>query len=41
VPSRLKRALPTIREGISKFTVKYRDKITTHPKEPASTLLEA
>jgi hypothetical protein len=32
--------IPTIREEITKFTVKYRDKITTHPKELASTLLE-
>jgi hypothetical protein len=32
--------LPTIREEITKFSVKYRDKITTHPNELASTLLE-
>jgi hypothetical protein len=25
---------------MTKFTVKFRDKITTHPHEPASTLLE-
>jgi hypothetical protein len=30
----------TIREEITKFRVKYRDKITTHPNELASTLLE-
>jgi hypothetical protein len=32
--------LPTIREEITKFSGKYRDKITTHPNELASTLLE-
>jgi hypothetical protein len=32
--------VPTIREEITKFGVKYRDKITTHPNELASTLLE-
>jgi hypothetical protein len=32
--------IPTIREEITKFTVKYRDEITTHPNELASTLLE-
>jgi hypothetical protein len=32
--------IPTIREGITKFSVKYRDKITTHPNELAPTLLE-
>jgi hypothetical protein len=32
--------VPTIREEITKFTVKYTDKITTHPNELASTLLE-
>jgi hypothetical protein len=32
--------VPTIREEIKKFSVKYRDKITTHPNELASTLLE-
>jgi len=32
--------VPTIREEITKFSVKYRDKITTHPNEIASTLLE-
>jgi hypothetical protein len=31
---------PTVREEITKFSVKYRDKITTHPNELASTLLE-
>jgi hypothetical protein len=30
----------TIREEITKLTVKYRDKITTQPNEFASTLLE-
>jgi hypothetical protein len=32
--------VPTIREEITKFSVKCRDKITTHPNELASTLLE-
>jgi hypothetical protein len=32
--------VPTIREEITKFSVKYRDKITTHPNELVSTLLE-
>jgi hypothetical protein len=32
--------VPTIREEITKFTVKYRDKNTTHPNELASTLLQ-
>jgi len=32
--------VPTIREEHTKFNVKYRDKITTHPNELASTLLE-
>jgi hypothetical protein len=32
--------VPTIREEITKFSVKYRDKITTHPKQLASKLLE-
>ena len=32
--------VPTVREEITKFRVKYRDKITTHPKELASTLRE-
>jgi hypothetical protein len=32
--------VPTIGEEITKFSVKYRDKITTHPNELASTLLE-
>jgi hypothetical protein len=32
--------VPTIREEITKFNVKYRDKITTHPNELVSTLLE-
>jgi hypothetical protein len=38
VPSRLKRALPTITEEITKFGVKYIEKIT-YPNELASTLL--
>jgi hypothetical protein len=32
--------VPTTREEITQFSVKYRDKITTHPNELASTLLE-
>jgi hypothetical protein len=32
--------VPTIREEITKFSAKYRDKIKTHPNEIASTLLE-
>jgi hypothetical protein len=32
--------VPTIREEIKKFSVKYGDKITTHPNELASTVLE-
>jgi hypothetical protein len=32
--------VPTLREEITKFGVKYRDKITTHPNELASILLE-
>jgi hypothetical protein len=32
--------VPTIREEITKFSFKYRNKITTHPNELASTLLE-
>jgi hypothetical protein len=32
--------VPTIREEITKFSVKNRDKTTTHPNELASTLLE-
>ena len=32
--------VPTIREEITKFSVKHRDKITTHRKESAATLLE-
>jgi len=32
--------VPTIREEMTKFSVKYRDEITTHPKELAFTLLE-
>ena len=32
--------VPTIREEITEVTVKYRDKITTHPNKLASTLLE-
>jgi hypothetical protein len=25
--------IPTVREEITKFSIKYRDKITTHPNE--------
>jgi hypothetical protein len=32
--------VPTIREETTKFNVKYRDKITKHPNELASTLIE-
>jgi hypothetical protein len=32
--------VPTIREEITKFNVKYRNKITTHPNELSSILLE-
>jgi hypothetical protein len=32
--------VPKIREEITKFSFKYRDKITTHPNELASTLHE-
>jgi len=32
--------VPTIREEITNFNVKYRDKVTAHPNEFASTLLE-
>jgi hypothetical protein len=32
--------VPTIRDEITKFSVKYRDKITAHPNELAPTLLE-
>jgi len=32
--------VPTITEEITKFSVKYRDKITTHPNKLAFTLLE-
>ena len=32
--------VPTIKEEITKFSVKYRDEITTHPNELANTLLE-
>jgi hypothetical protein len=31
--------IPTIRKEITKFSVNYRDKITTHRNEVASTLL--
>jgi hypothetical protein len=31
--------VPTLIEEITKFSVKYRNKITTHPNELASTLL--
>jgi hypothetical protein len=32
--------VPTIREEITKLSVKYRDKITTRPNELVSTLLD-
>jgi hypothetical protein len=32
--------VPTVREEIIGFTVKYRDKVTTHPNKLTSTLLE-
>ena len=32
--------VPTISEEITKFSVKYRDKIATRPNELTSTLLE-
>jgi hypothetical protein len=32
--------VPTVREEIAKYSVKYRDKITTHLNELAFTLLE-
>jgi hypothetical protein len=32
--------VPTIKEEKTKFSVRYRDKITTHPNGLASTLLE-
>jgi hypothetical protein len=32
--------VPTVREEITKFMIKYTDKITTHPNELSSTLLE-
>jgi hypothetical protein len=32
--------IPTIREEITNFSLKYKDKITTYPNELASTLLE-
>jgi hypothetical protein len=32
--------LTTIREEMTTFSIKYRNKITTHPNEIASTLLE-
>jgi hypothetical protein len=32
--------VPTVREEITRLSVKYRNKITTHPNELASTLLE-
>ena len=32
--------VPTVRKEITKFSVKYREKITTHPNELASTLLK-
>jgi hypothetical protein len=32
--------VPTVRQEMTKFNVKYRYKITTHPNELTSTLLE-
>jgi hypothetical protein len=32
--------IPTVIEEITKFSIKYRDTITTRPNELASTLLE-
>jgi hypothetical protein len=32
--------VPTVREEMTKFTVKYRHEIPTHPNGLASTLLE-
>jgi hypothetical protein len=32
--------VPTLRDEMTKFSVKYRDKIITHSNELASTLLE-
>jgi hypothetical protein len=32
--------VPTVRKEITQFSVKYRDKITTHPNQLASTLRE-
>jgi hypothetical protein len=32
--------VPTVREKITKFSIKYTDKITTNPNELASTVLE-
>jgi hypothetical protein len=33
--------VPSIRKEMTKFSLKYRHKITPHPNELASTLLEA
>jgi hypothetical protein len=38
LPTDLK--VSTFREGITQFSTRYSDKITTHPNELASTLLE-
>jgi hypothetical protein len=43
IPNKILRTglkIQTIREEITKFSVKYRDEITTHTNELASTLLE-
>ena len=43
IPNKVLRAdlkVPAIRKEITKFSVKYRDKITTNPNELVSTLLE-
>jgi hypothetical protein len=32
--------VPTVREKITKFSIKYRDKITAHPHEVASRVLQ-
>jgi len=32
--------VPTIREEITKFSVKYGDKISTHPNAITSTIIE-
>jgi hypothetical protein len=32
--------VPTVREEIAEFSIRYSDKITIHPNKLASTLLE-